>query len=151
MLEKAKAMSEGEKLQRAVSFTIAAGYQLDKEAFDFLTTLSKKEDPLSLMERTINKLEGLPEKPLFVDLKFLEEMAKAVLQKEKKPASSGSPIPILETRKTFRPYAKDTDANIKVLDDPTDKVCTTGSAEEYLQYFQDRFKRIKKILRRRID
>ncbi|UCD26516.1 MAG: DNA-directed DNA polymerase II small subunit [Candidatus Bathyarchaeota archaeon] len=143
-------MSEGEKLQRAVSFTIAAGYQLDKEAFDFLTTLSKKEDPLSLMERTIEKLAGLPENPLFVDRKLLEEMAKDVFQKGK-PASSGSPRPILETRKSFRPYAKDTDANIKVLDDPTDKVCTTGSAEEYLQYFQDRFKKIKKILRRRID
>jgi len=32
-------MSEGERLQKAVSFTIASGYQLDKEAFEFLKTL----------------------------------------------------------------------------------------------------------------
>ena len=52
-------MSEDERLQRAVSFTIAAGYQLNKEAFEFLNTLSKTEDPLSLMEETIRKIEGL--------------------------------------------------------------------------------------------
>jgi len=49
-LEEAEVVSEGERLQRAVSFTIAAGYQLNKEAFEFLNTISKTEDPLSLME-----------------------------------------------------------------------------------------------------
>jgi len=144
-------VSEGERLQRAVSFTIAAGYQLNKEAFEFLDTISKTEDPLSLMEEAIKKIEGLPEKPLFINRSFLEEMVKETFLEEEKPSPPVSPPPILEARKVFRAYAKDVDANMKVIDDPTDKICTTGSVEEYLEYFQDRFKRIKKILRQRMD
>ena len=144
-------MSEGERLQKAVSFTIAAGYQLNKEAFEFLNTISQREDPLSLMEEAIRKIEGLPEKPLFINRSFLEEMMKETFPEEEKPSPPVSPPPILEARKVFRAYAKDVDANLKVIDDPTDKICTTGSVEEYLEYFQDRFKRIKKILRQRID
>jgi len=144
-------VSEDERLQRAVSFTIAAGYQLNKEAFEFLNTISQTEDPLSLMEETIKKIEGLPEKPLFINRSFLEEMTKETFPKEEKPSPPVSAPTILEAKKIFRAYAKDVDANIKVIDDPTDKICTTGSVGEYLEYFQDRFKRIKKILRQRID
>ena len=144
-------MSEDDRLQRAVSFTIAAGYQLNKEAFEFLNTISKTGDPLSLMEETIRKIEGLPEKPLFINRGFLEEIMKESLPKEEKLSPPVFPSPIFDARKAFRPYAKDVDANIKVIDDPTDKICTTGSIEEYIEYFKDRFKRMKKILRRRID
>jgi DNA polymerase II small subunit len=143
-------VSEGERLQRAVSLTIAAGYQLNKEAFEFLNTISQTEDPLSLMEEAIRKIGGLPEKPLFINRSFLEEIVKETFTEEK-PSPPVSPPPILEARKVFRAYAKDVDADVKVIDDPTDKICTTGSVEEYLEYFQDRFKRIKKILRKRID
>ena len=144
-------MSEDERLQRAVSFTIAAGYQLNKEAFEFLNIISQREDPLSLMEEAVRKIEGLPEKPLFISRSFLEEMAKEAFPEEEKPSLSVSAPTTLEARKVFRAYAKEVDANIKVIDDPTDKICTTGSVEEYLEYFQDRFRRIKKILRQRID
>jgi DNA polymerase II small subunit len=144
-------MSEDEQLQRAVSFTIAAGYQLNKEAFEFLNEISKTEDPLRLMEGAIRKFEGLPEKPLFINRSFLEETVKETPPQEEKLSSHISLPPILEGRKVFRAYAKDVESNIKVIEDPTDKLCTTGSVEEYLEYFQDRFKRIKKILRRRID
>jgi len=144
-------VSEDERLQEAVSFTIAAGYQLNKEAFEFLNTISKTEDPLSLMEETIRKIEGLPEKPLFINRSFLEEMMKETLPEDKESFPLVSSSTIAGTRKLFRAYAKDIDADIKVIDDPTDKLCTTGSVEEYLEYFQDRFKRMKKILGRRTD
>jgi DNA polymerase II small subunit len=62
-----------------------------------------------------------------------------------------SPPTISEGRKSFRPYAKDVEDNIKVISDPTDEICTTGSIKEYLEYFQDRFERLQKILKKRID
>jgi len=144
-------VSEGERLQRAVTFTIAAGYQLNKEAFEFLNTISQREDPLSLMEEAIKKIEGLPEKPLFINRSFLEEMVKETLLEEEKPSPPILPPSVPEARKVLQPYAKSVETNIKVIDDPSDKICTTGSVEEYLEYFQDRFRRIKKILRQRID
>ena len=144
-------MTEDERLQRAVSFTIASGYQLNKEAFEFLSMISKTEDPISLMEEAVKKMEDLPEKTFFINRSFLEEMVKETFPEKEKPPPLVSPQPILEARRVFRAYAKDIDADVKVIDDPTDKICTTGSVEEYLEYFQDRFERIKKILRKRMD
>ncbi len=144
-------MSEDERLQRAVSFTIAMGYQLNKDAFEFLNLISKTEDPISLMEETIRKIEALAEKPLFINRSLLEEIVKETFPEDKESFPLVSSSTLFDARKLFRAYAKDADADVKVIDDPTDKICTTGSVEEYLEYFQDRFKRIKKILGRRTD
>jgi len=148
-----------ERLQRAISNTMEAGYQLDKEAFILLETLSKTEDPVALMEKVIKKAEALTQKPLFIDRNFLEELLseeeKALkLEARSEPSISPPPLPQLpyESRKeAFKPYAKEVGAQIRVLDDPTGEVCTTGTIEEYLEYFQDRFKRLEKLLRQRID
>ena len=144
-------MSEGERLHKAVSFTIASGYQLDKEAFEFLNTISETEDPLYLMEEAVRKLRDLPQKPLLIDRGFLEAMKKSPCAEEEKLPTSFSPPSTSESRKSFRPYAKDVEDRVKVIVDPTDEICTTGSIKEYLEYFQDRFERLKKILRKRID
>jgi len=144
-------VSEGERLQKAVSFTIASGYQLDKEAFEFLNTISETEDPLNLMEEAVRKIRDLPQKPLFIDRGFLEAMKKEPCAEEEKLSPPFSPLTTSESRKSFRPYAKDVEDRVKVITDPTKKICTTGSIKEYLEYFQDRFERLKKILRKRID
>jgi len=139
-----------ERLQRAVALTMSAGYHLDKEAFDFLETMSQTRDPVELMEETVKKMKGLPEKPLFISRDFLEEAVGEVFPEEEAKVKLPS-SPIVEARRVYRPYAKDVDADVKVIQDPTDKVCGTGSVEEYLEYFQDRFKRLERILRRRMD
>ena len=144
-------MSEGERLQKAVSFTIESGYQLDKEAFEFLNVVAKTEDPLYLMEEAVRKIRDLSQKPLFIDRVFLETMKKERCVEEEKQLPSISSLTTSESRKSFRPYAKDVENEVKVLVDPTKKICTTGSIEEYLEYFQDRFERLKKILRKRMD
>lgn len=149
-----------ERLQRAISNTIEAGYQLDKEAYTLLETLAKTEDPVLLMEKVIRKAEELAQKPLFIDRNFLEELVseEEKLSKPKaEPGQSVLPPPRLpqlpfESRKeAFRPYAEEVDAQIKVLEDPTGEVCTKGTIEEYLEYFQDRFRRLQKFLKQRID
>jgi len=146
-----------ERLQRAVSTTIEAGYQLDKEAFTFLETLSKTEDPVALMEKLIRKMEELTQKPLFIDRNILEEfISEATPQPEAEPKlSTPSPrllqLPFESRKEAFKPYAGEVEAQIKVLEDPTAEVCTTGSVEEYLEYFQDRFRRLQRFLRQRMD
>ncbi len=144
-------MSEVERLQKAVSFTILSGYQLDKEAFDFLNASSKTEDPLYLIEEAIKKIRDMPQKPLFIDRVFLESMKKEECCKEEKALNTTSVFSNSEFKKTYRPFAKDVESEVKVLKDPTKKVCTTGTLNEYIEYFQDRFEKLKRILRKRMD
>jgi DNA polymerase II small subunit/DNA polymerase delta subunit B len=47
--------------------------------------------------------------------------------------------------------AKEIDADIRILEDPTSVATTVGSLEEYHEYFSDRFRRLQRCLRQRID
>ena len=67
-------MSEKEKLQKAIEATIAAGYQLNSEAFEFLSQNSDINDPVDIMNLALQKLADLQEKPFFIDKVFLETL-----------------------------------------------------------------------------
>jgi DNA polymerase II small subunit len=153
-------MIEREKLQRAVETAIAAGYQLNSEAFDFLSAITATDDPTIIMSKALQILEELEEKPLFIDKSFLETLLKPAettqtTEKEQNQPQDENWEPaeqqMTEGKSVFHPYAKDVEANINVIEDPTGKLTSNGTIEEYLQYFQDRFKRIERLLRQRID
>jgi DNA polymerase II small subunit len=151
-------MSEREKLQKAIETTIAAGYQLNRDAFEFLSVVAATDDPNAIMKKALHRIEELEEKPLFIDRSFLETLLK---QPELSGERQVHPIDetleerpekeLTEGKSVFYPYAKDVEANISVIEDPTSKLSSNGTIEDYLQYFQDRFKRIERLLRQRID
>lgn len=153
-----------EKLQKAVELTITAGYQLNKEAFEFLNKLSENKDPVEIVSQALAKIENLEEKPFFIGRSFLEELVEkpekteGLVSELGEEQTSSPPLqehrlqqPIYEGKKLFRPYAKDVEANIKIIEDAGSKLSSSGTIEDYLEYFRDRFKRIEKILRQRID
>ncbi|MEM3783478.1 MAG: DNA-directed DNA polymerase II small subunit [Candidatus Bathyarchaeia archaeon] len=153
-----------ERLQKAVELTISAGYQLNKEAFDFLNAMAATEDPVKVMSKAIEKIEALKDKPLFIGKAFLEELIKKPepikensLQQQ---AEQIAPTPIppleqqmqsLEGKRAFHPYAKGIEASVTIIEDPGSKLSSGGTMGDYLEYFRDRFKRIEKLLRQRID
>jgi len=150
-------MSEKEKLQRAIETTIAAGYQLNSEAFEFLNKAAATDDPTTIMNKALQRIEELQEKPLFIDRHLLETVlrqSESIEERYAQPQDENLELPqqhLTEGKSFFHPYAKDVEAKISVIEDPTNKLSSNGTLEEYIQYFQDRFKRIERLLRQRID
>jgi DNA polymerase II small subunit len=153
-------MSEREKLQKAIETTIAAGYQLNSEAFEFLSIIAATDDPTVIMHKALQRIEELEEKPLFIDRSFLEtllEQPELSEERHVQPQAIEENLEeqpekqITEGKSVFQPYAKDVEANISIIEDPTNKLSSNGTLEDYLQYFQDRFKRVERLLRQRID
>jgi DNA polymerase II small subunit len=150
-------MSVIERLQRAVETTIAAGYQIDREAFELLSTVALTDDPIAIMNKALSRIEELEEKPVFIGRVFLETCIgkpEPVEESEIKTEEVQRENPeerMPEGISSFHPYAKDVEAEINIIEDPTGKLTSNGTIEEYLQYFQDRFKRIERLLRQRID
>ena len=154
-------MSASDKLQRAIEATVAAGYQLNSEAFEFLSENSSTNDPVDIMNSALLKLQDLEEKPFFIDKVFLEtltqQLASPIMESQtqkQKPSDMAiseriSQISAIES--VFFPYAKDIKSNLIILEDASGKFSSNGTLEEYVQYFQDRFKRIEHLLRQRID
>jgi DNA polymerase II small subunit len=159
--ESLQGMSEAEKLQKAVELTIAAGYQLNKEAFDFLTMVATTEDPTQIVAKAIQQIESLQEKPFFIERSFLEELLKTPEQTKEivtqpspehlqEPPQGPAPQ-ITEAKTPFHPYAREVEADIRVIENPGSKICSAGTIEDYLGYFQDRFRQLEKLLRQRMD
>lgn len=151
-------MSETEKLEKAVELTIEAGYQLNKEAFEFLSMISATEDPAELISKALQEMKSLKEKPLFIARSLLEDLIKKMEPAKEtvtQPLEESIQKPLepqmTEGKRPFRPYAKEVEANLKVIEDPSSELNSSGRMEDYLQYFRDRFKRMERLLRKRID
>jgi DNA polymerase II small subunit len=147
-------LSEDRKIQEAVTLSLSAGYQLDKDAFDFLGTLAKTENPLKLIEAVLEKLGKLEEKPLVLSRALLEEAARIAapeLMDTKAVKDLSEPALSSKSSQRFCAQAKGISSDLRILEDPTDRICSSGSVEDYLGYFQDRFRRLTRILRQRMD
>jgi DNA polymerase II small subunit len=156
-------MSEKERLQKAIEAIISAGYQLSTDAFNYLCYCSKETDPLSIMHMVLHEIKKLKTPPVFIEKVFLETMANQLTQTHQTAQAvqnkKNQENTIQQTGKstnnfdeeTFYPYAKDIPSELKILEDVTGKLTSNGTLEEYTALFQDRYKRIEKILRQRID
>ena len=154
-------MSEHEKLQKAVELTIAAGYQLNKDAFEFLNTLATTEDPGLLIVKAIHQIEKLQEKPFFIDKRLLQELvsppsaSKTLTNQELETQGTQeqykTPDQGITGKTPFHPYAKDVEANVKIVEDPGSQISSGGTIEDYVSYFQDRFRQLERLLRQRMD
>jgi DNA polymerase II small subunit len=154
-------VSEPARLKKAVETTIAAGYQLNSEAFAYLASIAATEDPIAIIDKALLKIEENEEKPLFIERGFLQELHEQLESKTSEPEiltrleasnkEEKDQLAIEEGTSLFQPYAKDIEPQIKVIDDPTSKLSSSGTIEDFLQYFQDRFKRLERLLRQRID
>lgn len=155
-------MSNAEKLQRAVELTISSGYQLSKEAFDFLNVISATKDPVDLISKALKKMETFGDKQLFVRRSLLEDLAaelesprenssQEVHKLAKLQESQEAHQQVLEGKKLFKPFAEEIEAEINIIADYSKELRSSGTMEDYLKYFQDRFNRLEKLLKQRID
>lgn len=135
-------------LRRAVSTAIKSGYQLNQEAFDFLKGLAQTVDPERLIKSVVLEMEKLEERPTFIDSNILEGEARKMLRSRQEKVAATT----TETGKVvFHPYAKDIDADLRVIEDPTAEVQSTGTLEDYVEYFRDRYRRMSRLLTQRMD
>jgi DNA invertase Pin-like site-specific DNA recombinase len=59
------------RLRKAVELVLSAGFQLRKEAFDYLSEIATVRDPLKIVEEAIRRLGELQKKPLFIERSHL--------------------------------------------------------------------------------
>ncbi len=160
-------MSAQEKLQQAIEAAIMAGYQLNSEAFEYLIQNAETTDPVAVMNLALERMAALADKPMFIERAFLEaviQQAVTAVQEAApeppipaytvpapKPESYPAPTITSDAEGYFYPYAKDIPSDLKILDDCTGKLTSNGSLDEYSGLFKDRFKRVEKILRQRMD
>lgn len=130
-----------------MSITFTSGYQLEGDAFSLLKKLAQGQELDEVMERTVDSLKELSEKPLLITKEMIENAVKTISREGKEKS-----LEIVESiGEGFKPLSKEFPPDLEVLSDPTEKISSTGSLDDLLKHFRDRFVRIEKLLRERSD
>lgn len=150
-------MKKNKDVQKIIEIINNEGYQIDREGVEYLKTITYSKNMIKHLNRKLKQINNLPEKPLFLSKEILEEGEEKQIKKYKKQnlllkRNNQKPI-IKKTKLRERSdiYAKNIEKNIRIIDNPGQNIKSDGTLKDYLNYFQDRFCRLTKILRKRID
>lgn len=132
---------EEKKVKKAVLKILTSGYQIKEEVYNILN--SKKETELNqVVEDLLNFVKNLDPQPLFID----EKMLHSATLKEKKQIIQKPSVTNIK-----KALASEYDSKPEILFDPSELIGSTGSIEDFNAYFINRFNKISKILRERLD
>lgn len=137
-------MEDGVK--RAVLLTINSGYQIEQDAFNFLREIANRDDLEEIMKKTMVVHDKTVGKEKIITRLQLESIIKEYFSESK-----DFPLEIPTGKDNYRPYAKDVSSEIEILSDPGQDLGTAGNINDFLEYFRDRFIRLKKIFKERLD
>jgi len=134
-----------EQLKRTIALIISSGYQLDPEGLVYIQNLAKDKKIEDWIKTVISSLSDLEEKPLFITKKILEENI------DNASTTKASVSSIASAGETFRAYAKEINSEIDVLEDIVTTYSSPRTLDNFLELFKDRFNKIEKILKKRLD
>jgi DNA polymerase II small subunit len=129
-----------EHLRRLVQELALAGYQLDRSAYDYLTTMKEAEAETFAKSLLVKLGETPPSDHILTKTELLEiGSPEDAVQLQFSPSVSRS-IP-----------AKQIAPEIAILKDPSKEIGTGGSIEDFSHYFRDRFQKLLVAFHERSD
>ena len=135
------------RLESVLRDFAAAGFQVNKDAFEFLQRASENYDLKLLTQEVLGHLARVtPAKPI-IDRELIRSIAERI-------GSSRlvTPLPIPpNAMATTIPLAKDISARLEIINDPSHRIGTKGSVDNFGTYFRDRFNRMSRILNERME
>jgi DNA polymerase II small subunit len=131
-------------LREAVEEITIAGYQLESEAFELLKILQNEEYFKSVISETINQARKKELELLIITSDMIETALEKVTQEKEITEVKIHP------RVTI-PLAMDIPTEIEILQDGNEEPESSGSINDFNDYFKDRFQKLSKILRERLD
>ncbi len=126
-----------QRLRHALESIALTGFQLSKDAFDFLGMVNEAEFDDCLRE-ALQRASQVSPKPLLLTKEFFEH-------------NSDSEPTITQSMSHARPSASDIESSIEVVADSGMKITSRGSLDSFVSYFRNRFEKMSTILRQRQD
>ena len=131
-------------VREAVLYVIRAGLQLHPGALEALKEAPDGLDILEIAKRAVEKARTSGD--AFVHREHVEEVVRALSGPGEEP-----PMPRTWGKGKKTILAREIEADIEVLMDPTTEMGSSGKLDDLVEYFRDRFKRLSALLRQRID
>jgi DNA polymerase II small subunit len=131
-------------VKEALENIALAGYQLDPAAFELLKVLQSEARFSSLINESINEVERCTPKTMLITRDIIEKaLTKVTHPKE-------ATLKRVELRSSI-PLAKEISSDVEILKNGGEEAESSGDISDFNQYFRDRFERLARILRERLD
>ena len=127
-----------EHLRRLVQELATAGYQLDRQAYEYISSM-KEAEASTVAKNLLITVGEKPDAGHILSKEDLLEMA-APLQVSQIAAPVSLTIP-----------SKQISSRLQILRDPSKEIGTGGSIEDFSHYFRDRFHKLSSAFRHRSD
>jgi DNA polymerase II small subunit/DNA polymerase delta subunit B len=131
-------------LKEALEEIMLAGYQLEAEAFELLRVIQREENFKSVIVDTINQARKKDLKLLIITRDMVEATLEKVTQEK-------DTTEIKIQQRSIIPFARDIPTEIAILQDGSEETDSSGKIDDFNHYFKDRFQKLSKILRERLD
>jgi DNA polymerase II small subunit len=129
-----------EPLRRLVQELALAGYQLDRSAYNYLTSLRDAEAETFAKDLLLKIADKPPDERI---------LSKAELLEIRSPGSVSESLVVPSLTRSIP--AKRISPEIEVIKDPSKEIGTGGSIEDFSHYFRDRFQKLLRAFRARTD
>ncbi len=128
-----------EELQHILQSIATEGFQLSRDAFEFLSTINH-EELADCVREALRRANEVSPRPIVITKQYFETKAKTTSESTVASSVAISSAP-----------ARDIEARIEVVSDPGSNTSTRGSLDSFVKYFQSRFEKMSLILRQRPD
>jgi DNA polymerase II small subunit len=129
-----------EKVKNALKKIIENGLQLSVDGFEFLKTL-EGEKIVGLINHVIDVTKQDSPETQVLDSELLENF---FIKREKQEVQRQ-----ITGKTSFRPLASEHPSQIQLIEETTPE--QEGSIDDFVEYFQNRFKKIEGLFKKRID
>ena len=128
-----------EHLRRLVQELAAAGYQLDRSAYEYLTTIRESQAGGFAKKLLIKIDENPPPERILTK----SELLQFTLPQRAEPEAIPSVAPTIPS--------KHISPRVRILNDPSKEITGGGSIDNFSHYFRDRFHKLAAAFRERHD
>jgi DNA polymerase II small subunit len=134
-----------EERKKAIGTILEAGFQMESDAFKALTEIGAPGHLDPLVKEVLRVAGTVEPRPASISRDLVLRAAERLDSSEKNTAPDHSGVD------HSRRFAEDLESRLEVVSDPTGKLGTTGSFDDFLRYFRNRFDKMSVLFRQRMD
>src|SRR5689334_8923583 len=134
-----------EERRKAIGTILEAGFQMESDAFKALTEISAPGHLDPLVKEVLRVAGTVEPRPASISRDLVLRAAEQLDSSEKNTAPDHSGVD------HGRRFAEDLESRLEVVSDATGKLGATGSFDDFLRYFRDRFDKMSVLFRQRMD
>ncbi|HZY94160.1 MAG TPA: DNA-directed DNA polymerase II small subunit [Candidatus Bathyarchaeia archaeon] len=133
------------ELRKAIGMILEAGFQVEPAAFKSLVQIAGEEALKPLIDELLRLANSVDPRPLSINTDLVLKAAEQLDLSKKTPELVYEPIGHPRT------FAEERDSQVEIVFDPTGKLGSVGTFDDFLHYFRSRFDKISRIFHQRID